>query len=178
MLRTPQSPITSLRPMKKLLPILLAASLPAQEIRTYRPFGTLRDQAELQQRWLSQRVETVLPQLMRKHGVEFWVVPMREYNEDPIFTSIVSPTTFAARRRTIYVFVDRCARVQPPASPCAMDRIALGGTSQGGVYEAVRSTRAAAGPAGATTQRRAELWGDEQWQVLKQLVVDRGPRTI
>ena len=58
----------------------------------------------MQQRWLQQRMDSVLPALMRKHGVEFWVVPMREYNEDPVFTSIVSPTTFAARRRTIYVF--------------------------------------------------------------------------
>jgi len=35
---------------------------------------------------------------------------MREYNEDPVFTSLVSPTTFAARRRTIYVFHDKCSR--------------------------------------------------------------------
>ena len=161
-----------------LLALGFTAPTHAQEIRTYRPFGTLREQAAIQQQWLQRRMDSVLPALMRKHGVEFWVVPMREYNEDPVFTSIVSPTTFAARRRTIYVFHDRCARAQPPAAPCAVDRIALGGTSQGGVYEAVRSTRAAAGPAGSTTQRQAELWGDEQWQVLKQLVVDRSPRTL
>jgi Xaa-Pro aminopeptidase len=165
---------------------LVATSAPAQEIRTTRPFGTLREQAEIQQRWLDRRMETVLPALMRKHGVEFWVVPMREYNEDPVFTSIVSPTTFAARRRTIYVFHDRCA-AQPTAGSrqpagaapaCSVDRIALGGTSQGGVFQAVRSTQAAAGPAGSTTQRQAELWGDEQWQVLKRLIEERKPATI
>ena len=162
----------------------------AQEIRTYRPFGTLREQAEMQQQWLQKRMETVLPALMRKHGVEFWVVPMREYNEDPVFTSIVSPTTFAARRRTIYVFFDGCPRLsalgsrqpasqsrEPKAESC-FERIALGGTSQGGVFRAVRSTQAAAGPAGSQAQRQAELWGAEQWQVLKRLVEEKNPSAI
>jgi Xaa-Pro aminopeptidase len=156
---------------------IVALDASAQEIRTSRPFGTLREQAAIQQRWLERRMESVLPALMRKHGVEFWVVPMREYNEDPIFTSIVSPTTFAARRRTIYVFHDTCAARPAPAG-CTVDRIALGGTSQGGVFQAVRSTQAAAGPAGSTTQRQAELWGDEQWQVLKRLIEERKPRDI
>src|SRR5262252_5654822 len=96
--------------MRKLIPLafLVPLALSAQQIRTYRPFGTLRDQADLQQRWLDQRMKTVLPALMKKHGVEMWVVPMREYNEDPVFSSVVSPTTFAARRRTIYLFFDPC----------------------------------------------------------------------
>jgi hypothetical protein len=132
------------------------------------PFGSLREQAELQQQWLERRMETILPALMRKHGVEFWVVPMREYNEDPLFTSIVSPTTFAARRRTIYVFHDR-----GPAQ--GVDRIALGGTSQGGVYRDVRTTRAVEADVGG---RNAELWGDEQWQVLKALIDERRPQSI
>ena len=167
--------------MKLRIPAVLVlcatgATLPSQEITTRRPFGTLREQAAMQQRWLQQRMDSVLPALMRKHGVEFWVVPMREYNEDPVFSSIVSPTTFAARRRTIYVFHDTCAARQAPG--CAVERIALGGTSQGGVYEAVRSTRVADGPAGAQGQRQAELWGDQQWQVLRDVIERRQPRAI
>jgi Xaa-Pro aminopeptidase len=158
--------------------LALASTAAAQNvIQTRRPFGTLREQADMQQRWLRQRMDSVLPALMRKHGVEFWVIPMREYNEDPVFTSIVSPTTFAARRRTIYVFHDTCMRPAPPL-PCGVDRIALGGTSQGGVYETVRSTDAAAGPAGARGQQQAELWGDEQWRALRALIVPRNPRNI
>ena len=153
-----------------------ASLLEAQEIRTRRPFGTLREQAVLQQRWLELRLDSVLPAVMRRHGVRFWVVPMREYNEDPVFTSLVSPTTFAARRRTIYVFHDRCPA--PTGQECRVDRIALGGTSQGGLYEAVRSTQAAAGPAGTTRNAQAELWGDEQWQVLKRLIEERRPDSI
>ena len=84
---------------------LAPGALPAAD----RPFGTLREQAALQQAWLKKRLDTFLPALMRKHGIDFWVVPMREYNEDPVFSSITAPETFAARRRTIYVFFDKCA---------------------------------------------------------------------
>ena len=57
-----------------------------------------------------------------------------------------------------------------------VERIALGGTSQGGVFEARRSTKAAAGNVGRGQQ--AELWGDEQWQVLKAVIEERKPRVI
>jgi hypothetical protein len=156
---------------------------PGQEPRVEHPFGTLREQAAEQQRWLDERMRTVLPALMRKHKVDMWVVPMREYNEDPVFTALAAPTTFAARRRTIYLFFDECAHPERPeltrgVVPCKVQRIALGGTSQGGVFEAVRSTTPAAGPAGSRTAPRAELWGDAQWQVLRQFVDARRPTTI
>jgi Xaa-Pro aminopeptidase len=165
-------------PALALLLLFVGPTAAAQE----RPFGTLREQAAEQQRWLDERMKTVLPQLMRKHGVEMWIVPMREYNEDPVFSSIVSPTTFAARRRTIYLFFDQCVQRRPAAvrdtSPCTVERIAFGGTSQGGVFTAVRSTAPAAGPAGARGAQQAELWGDAQWKVLAQAVAARNPRSI
>ena len=130
----------------------------------------------MQQRWLRERLDTFLPALLRKHGVDMWVVPMREHAEDPIFKAITAPETFAARRRTIYVFFDTCAADgRPPAASC-VQRIALGGSSQGGVFEARRSTKPAAGNIGRGQQ--AELWGDEQWQALKALIEERKPRTI
>ena len=146
-----------------LVPVVLIAGLSgrvperldAQSAPPERPFGTLREQAERQQRWLAERLDSILPGLMRRYGIDMWVIPMREYNEDPLFSALVSPTTFAARRRTIYVFYDR-----GPAQ--GIERIALGGTSQGGLYQAVRSTRTAAAPVAGV--RTAELWGDEQWQ--------------
>lgn len=137
----------------------------AQAPTLERPFGTLRDQATLQQSWLAERLETVLPRLMREYGVEMWIIPMREYNEDPLFRALVSPTTFAARRRSIYLFYDR-------GPETGVERIALGGTSQSGVYEAVRETELA--PDG----RQRELWGPSQWDVLARLVRERNPRRI
>ncbi len=156
-----------------LLPIAAAAGAqPAPE----RPFGTLREQAAMQQAWLKQRLDTFLPALMRKHGIDLWVVPMREYNEDPVFSSITAPETFAARRRTIYVFADTCAAANSAPAPSCIKRIALGGTSQGGVFEARRSTKAAAADVGRGQQ--AELWGDEQWQVLKSVIAELKPKVI
>ena len=78
--------------------LLLAAPVTAQSAPE-RPFGTLRAQAVMQQEWLKKRLDTFLPALMRKHGIDMWIVPMREYNEDPVFSSITAPETFAARRR-------------------------------------------------------------------------------
>ena len=149
----------------------------ASQSQRDRPFGDLRSQAAEQQRWLDARMRLVLPSLMKKHGVDMWVVPMREYNEDPVFSSMVSPTTFAARRRTIYVFYDPCAFSR---ADCAkpVERLALGGTSQGGVFTAIRSTKAPSGPAGGAVQAQAELWGDEQWQMLRTEIEKRNPRAI
>ena len=97
-----RSPFARARRASALL-ILLAAPAFAQPpaVDDSRPFGTLREQAEIQQAWLKKRLDTFLPALMRKHGIDMWVVPMREYNEDPVFSSLVAPETFAARRRTI-----------------------------------------------------------------------------
>ena len=130
----------------------------------------------MQQEWLRKRVDTFLPGLMRKHAIDMWVVPMREYNEDPVFVALVAPETFAARRRTIYVFFDKCAADGRAPSAACLERLALGGTSQGGVFEARRSTKKAAGDVGRGQQ--AELWGDEQWQVLETVIAERNPRVI
>ncbi len=166
------------RPMKTLrllFPLLLlssgcatlAPSAPAVSAPP-RPFGTLREQAERQQTWLRERLELALPGLMRQYGIEMWVVPMREYNEDAVFPALVGPTTFAARRRTLYVFHDR-------GPEKGVERLALGGHSQGGLYEARRSAKPVEGSGGG---RQAELWGPDQWLVLKTVLEERQPRVI
>ena len=152
--------------------VLIAASVTpvaAQQesgFRDDRPFGTLREQAELQQRWLQERLEVNLPAVMREQGVDMWVVPMREYNEDPVFRALVSATSFAARRRTIYVFFDR-------GEALGVERLALGGGSMGGMYEAYRASR--------STSRdgvQAELWGSQQWTLLADVIRERDPQAI
>jgi hypothetical protein len=140
----------------------------AQETGPYsaaRPFGTLRQQAAVQQAWLKERLEVNLPAVMRAHGVDMWVVTMREYNEDPVFRGLVSATTFAARRRSIYVFFDR-------GREKGVERLALGGTSQGGLYEAYR------GEQSTSTTQKAELWGMDQWRLFARLVKERNPKSI
>ena len=132
-----------------------------------RPLGTLREQSAVQQEWLRYRLDSVLPALMRRHRVAMWVVPMREYNEDPVFWSLVSATTFFARRRTIYVFYDH-----GPAA--GVERLALGGASQGGLYSAYH----AAETIDPSIGRRPELVGQAQWQLLARAIEERDPATI
>lgn len=121
----------------------------------------LREQAEIEQQWLKLRLEQVLPKLMRKHGVQMWLVICREYNEDPVFYSLVSPTMFAARRRTIYVFYDR-------GDEQGVERLALGGGSNGGLYTVYRDPEV----------ENREIYGEGQWVLLKKLIEERKPATI
>lgn len=125
------------------------------------PLPPLREQAAIQQQWLSLRLERVLPTLMRRHGVAMWLVICREYNEDPVFRALTAPTVFAARRRTMLVFYDR-----GPAA--GVERLALGGGSNGGLYQVYRD---------AELETR-ELWGEGQWLLLRKLITERNPRTI
>jgi len=98
---------------------------------------------------------------MRNHGVQMWIVACREYAEDPAFFSLVSPTVFAARRTTIYVFFD-------PGPNQPLQRLALGGDSNGGLYTVYRDPEVAA----------HEIYGDAQWQLLHKLVDQRKPKNI
>ncbi len=138
--------------------LIISASAFAQ---TPRPLPPLREQAEIQQQWLKLRLERVLPKLMRKHGVQMWLVICREYNEDPVFFSLVSPTVFAARRRTIYVFFDR-------GEERGVERLALGGGSNGGLYTVYRDPEV----------EGREIYGEGQWLLLRRLIEERKPATI
>ena len=50
------------------------------------------------------RLENLLPKLMKREKIDCWVIITREYNEDPIIKSLLPPTWLNARRRTILVF--------------------------------------------------------------------------
>jgi hypothetical protein len=63
-----------------------------------------REQNELVTPWITKRFDTILPGLMAREGIDMWIIPTREYNEDPVFASMSPLTYFASRRRTILVF--------------------------------------------------------------------------
>jgi Xaa-Pro aminopeptidase len=143
---------------------LLAALFGAAAVRAAEPspsVPTLREQHAIRQAWLKKRLDDVLPALLRKHRVSMWIVANREYNEDPVFLSLVSPSFFAARRRTILVFTDR-------GPEKGVERLALGGGSSGGLYTAYRDPDI----------ETRELWGRSQWALLRKLVDERKPATI
>ena len=137
--------------------------VPAGVVPEIRPLPTLREQATEQQAWLAKRLTEVLPRLMRENGVDLWILSMREYAEDPVFFSITSPTTFAARRRSIYVF-------HHPGPGKEVERLALGGGDQGGLFTAYRDP--------TPKVQNQELVGDAQWQLLRKLVEAADPKRI
>jgi Xaa-Pro aminopeptidase len=138
---------------------LLDAAPPRAAVAMPPPLPPLREQDRIRQEWLKTRLDDVLPALMRKHGVEMWLVVCREYNEDPVFFSLVAPSVMAARRRTILVFHDRGGTV---------DRLALGGGGSAGLYQVYRDPDV----------EGRELWGQGQWALLRKLVDERKPRNI
>ena len=84
-----------------LAPALDAVDYPSTRVLTH------REQAPLVRSWIEQRFDTVLPQVMRRTGIDMWIIVSREYNDDPVFRSMAPLTTFSSRRRTILVFFDR-----------------------------------------------------------------------
>ncbi|MEL7221979.1 MAG: Xaa-Pro aminopeptidase, partial [Bacteroidota bacterium] len=62
--------------------------------------------AQVHDQWLEERVKTILPELMRREGVDMWVMISREYNEDPVLKTFLPSTWLSARRTTMLVIYD------------------------------------------------------------------------
>ena len=64
----------------------------------------LRQRATIRNEWLRSRLDSYLPELMKREGFDMWVVIAREYNEDPVIMSMLPEPFMNARRRTILLF--------------------------------------------------------------------------
>lgn len=62
-----------------------------------------RKQCEISDRWLKTRLDTVLPMVMKREGIDTWIVCNREHNEDPVFKTLTPALMITARRLTILV---------------------------------------------------------------------------
>lgn len=93
----------------------------------------LRAQADLLDRWLQQRLDSVLPALMDRAGVDCWIVVAREYNEDPVLRALLPGSWLNARRRTILVF---------HRTPSGVQCLAVAPYPVGSAYEPVWDSRA------------------------------------
>lgn len=90
--------------MKKLVLTLtllfFACQLAAQNYPHILP---MKERAAVIDELLKDKIQTVLPELMERTGIDMWVVVSREYNEDPVIETLLPATWHAARRRTILV---------------------------------------------------------------------------
>lgn len=66
----------------------------------------MKERASLINQMLDDKLTNVLPELMRKQGIDMWVLISREYNEDPVLKTMLPSTWLSARRRTILVLFD------------------------------------------------------------------------
>ena len=113
-----------------------------------------RARIEPENRLLSDRLDTLLPQLMAETGLDMWLVLNREYAEDPVYFTLVPQPSFAARRTTMLVFHRRADGV--------VERLTVNRYPLGGPYEAAWS--------GGSLE--------EQWAALGVLIAERNPARI
>ena len=67
---------------------------------------SMEERAETVDRLVSVRLRDLPAKLMRREGLDMWVLIAREYNEDPVVMTMLPGTAHSARRRTILVFSD------------------------------------------------------------------------
>jgi hypothetical protein len=65
---------------------------------------TIREQYRIRDEILKDRLENLMPRLMKECGVEMWMVIGREYNEDPVFKTLVPSHVKTASRLSCLVF--------------------------------------------------------------------------
>ncbi len=65
-----------------------------------------RRQAEVYNDILAWRLDNVLPKLMRREGIDLWLVICFEYDEDPVFMTLTTRPRMSARRLSILLFHD------------------------------------------------------------------------
>ena len=109
-------------------PLLAAAILlAASAAQAAEPINVLplRERATVQDRWLRERLDTVVPRLMQANGIDMWVLVAREYFEDPVVATMLDAESFHARRRTILIFHDPGGG--RPIARLTVSRYGLGG---------------------------------------------------
>ena len=87
--------------------LLTAAAQEIADVKDSKNILPEKDRETLTNAWLKWRLDTIIPELMRREGIDLWLVINREYNEDPVYLSLVPRPTMYARRTSILIFHDR-----------------------------------------------------------------------
>jgi len=66
-----------------------------------------KDRVQVMNQWLRWRLDNILPEIMRREGIDMWLVINRENNEDPVYLSLVPAPALSARRTSILILHDR-----------------------------------------------------------------------
>ena len=133
---------------------LLMALSNAQSASADLAVASYEHRPAIQNALLAERLDTLLPRLLRETQIDMWVVIAREYNDDPVFLSLVPKPRFTARRTTMLVFFDR--------GDAGVEKLTVSRYPLGSMYKA------------------AWEGGDlnAQWQRLAEVIAERDPKTI
>ena len=119
------------------------------------PILAPRARAALENRILRERLDTLIPQIMRAEGIDLWLLVAREYFEEPVVATMLDAENFHARRRTILVFHD-------PGNGKPVERLTVSRYGLGGLF--------------------APTWDPDkqpdQWQAVADLIAARDPKKI
>jgi Xaa-Pro aminopeptidase len=89
------------------------------------PILSARERAVTENRILTERLDTVIPAIMRAEGIDLWLLVAREYFEEPVVASMLDAENMHARRRTILIFHDPGG--DKPVERLTVSRYGLGG---------------------------------------------------
>lgn len=114
-----------------------------------------RERAEVIDRLLAERLDTLIPQLMREEGVSLWLLMAREYFEEPVIATMLDANSFHARRRTILIFHD-------PGNGEPIERLTVSRYGLAGLFE----------PAWDPAEQ------PDQWKAVADIIAARDPANI
>lgn len=114
-----------------------------------------RERAATENRILRERLDTVIPQIMRAEGIDLWLLVAREYFEEPVVATMLDAENMHARRRTILIFHD-------PGNGQPVERLTVSRYGLGGLF--------------------APAWNPDtqpdQWQAVADIIAARDPAKI
>jgi Xaa-Pro aminopeptidase len=115
----------------------------------------MRERAKVENAILADRLDRVLPALMREHKIDMWVLVAREYFEDPVVATMLNAESLHARRRTILILFD-------PGEGKPIERLTVSRYGLGGLFK----------PAWEPEKQ------PDQWKQLAELIKARDPKKI
>lgn len=119
------------------------------------PVLPLRARADIIDTVLAERLDTVIPAVMREQRISMWVLMAREYFEEPVIDTMLDAKSMAARRRTILIFFD-------PGDGQDIERLTVSRYGLAGLFE--------------------PSWDPEvqpdQWQAVADIIAERDPSNI
>ncbi|WP_421852750.1 M24 family metallopeptidase [Novosphingobium sp.] len=136
-------------------PAPIGMSETEQQAPAVPPILSARERAATENRILAERLDTVIPAIMRAEGIDLWLLVAREYFEEPVVASMLDAENMHARRRTILIFHD-------PGGGKPVERLTVSRYGLGGLF--------------------APAWDPakqpDQWQAAADIITAKNPAKI